>query len=377
MKKTIILLSFFAAFSSVSYSQVNLTCGQNFYDDGGVAGDYSSNAPTGITYTICPGLPTEAVQLVFSSFNTEGGYDLLTIYNNNVASGQILDTISGIDSGMTYLSENPSGCLTAKFLTDGSTIFPGWEAIVNCVPKPTCLRPLTLTLQTVTHVTSEIAWTSADTETQWTIEYGPTGFALGTGTEVITSSNPYLIEGLDNLSTYDVYVRANCGWSDISEAKGPLTFQTLDNPFPAFVCGNLFTDNGGANDPYYNYTNDTIVICPSVSGQSVSLAFSVFDTEQDYDSLVLYNGNSVLAPIIDSYSGIVSIGTITSTSTDGCLTAVFNSDEAAPSIGWSATINCISGSNTAPTAANDATSTSINTAVVLMLLRMIRMLEVH
>ncbi len=354
MKKIIILFSIVFGLHAMGRSQITLTCGQNFYDDGGVAGDYSSVGSTGLTYVICADLPTNAVELVFSSIITEPAYDLLTIYDNNTATGTILDTISGTEGSLLFLAENATGCLTVKFTTDGSTIFPGWEAVVNCVPKPTCFKPTQLDLQSTNHVSATVGWTaSASAETQWNVEYGLEGFTPGTGTEVLTTTNPLLIEGLNDATSYDVYVKANCGGTNLSISEGPLTFQTAANPFPAFICGNLFTDNGGTGTDYYPNTNDTNIICPTTPGQQVSLSFTVFDTEEDYDSLILYNGNSTLAPFIGSYDGVVSIGTITSTSLDGCITAVFSSDSESQSTGWSASITCIGAANVAPVANDD------------------------
>ncbi|MCE3295405.1 MAG: hypothetical protein K0R65_1119 [Crocinitomicaceae bacterium] len=365
MKKKLLLSSFALFTAAFTFSQINLTCGNNFYDSGGSAGDYSSGENT--TYLLSPGLPTEAVELVFSSFSTEIDYDVLTIYDNNSATGTPIGVYSGDVTIGPVIAENPTGCLFLVFTTDGSTVGEGWSGIVNCVTKPTCFKPTDLAITGKTHRTATFAWTANTGETQWQIEYGPVGFAMGTGTSVIVADNPFLIEGLDDNVAYDVYIRARCGGSNLSYPAGPLSFTTNASPNPPFICGNLFTDEGGTGGDYFNYANDTVVICPS-AGQHVSLVFTSFSTEEDYDSLVIFNGNSTSGSILGSYDGDVTVGTVTSTAPNGCLTAVFHSDESAPSSGWSASIVCTSGGNIPPAAVNDVANTAFNTPVVVNVL---------
>ena len=366
MKKKL-LLSSFALFTAAStFSQINLTCGNNFYDSGGAAGQYSSAENT--TYLMSPGLPTEAVVVVFSSFSTEIDYDVLTVYDNNSATGTPIGVYSGDMNIGTLIAENPTGCLFFVFTSDGSTIGDGWSAVVNCVTKPTCFKPTDLAITGKTHHTATFAWTANTSESQWEIEYGPAGFSLGSGTSMITADNPFLIEGLDDNTAYDVYIRARCGGTNYSYYAGPLSFSTNASPNPPFICGNLFTDEGGSSGDYFNYANDTVVICPTTAGQHVSLVFTSFSTEEDYDSLIIFNGNSTSASILGSYDGNVNIGTLTSTSPDGCLTAVFHSDESSPAAGWSASIVCAAGTNTPPVAANDNVSTPFNTPITVNVL---------
>lgn len=334
-----LLFSLLITFTTFINLKAQITCGSNFYDSGGVGGQYSSGE--NISYLIQPDGAGLAVTLTFSAFDTEPGYDSLIIYDNNTASGTVLGRFSGNQvPSMTFVAENPSGCLTAFFKSDGATIADGWAASVSCIASPTCFRPTSLMISALTHRTAQVTWTANSGEIQWTIEYGPAGFIPGTGTTATVTSLPYLIEDLDENTSYEFYAKARCGGVNISSYSMVKAFTTNTNPNLPFICGNSFTDEGGAGSDYFNYSNDTVVICPTVAGQHVSLIFSSFSTEQDYDSLVIYNGNSTSAPILGTYSGVVNIGTLTSTSANGCLTAVFVSDESANGPGWSATISC-------------------------------------
>lgn len=73
--------------------------------------------------------------------------------------------------------------------------------------------------------------------TGFTIEHGPTGFTLGTGT--LTSGTigvdgpPVNITGLNDSTDYDLYITLDCGLGGLSAADGPHAFTTLELPPPA------------------------------------------------------------------------------------------------------------------------------------------------
>jgi hypothetical protein len=110
------------------------------------------------------------------------------------------------------------------------------------------------------------------------------------------------------------------------------------------ACSGNFYDSGGAAGAYG--TNQSIVttICPTTSGQCVSVNFSLFDLESGWDFLRIYNGTSTAAPIIGTYSGTQLAGqsiTATSANASGCLTFWFTSDGSVNYTGWAASISCV------------------------------------
>ena len=77
--------------------------------------------------------------------------------------------------------------------------------------------------------TANLGWTSAAGK-QSLIEYGPTGFTLGSGTKVNYVISPYSLTGLMPNTTYDFYVADTCGndtsaWvmSSFTTANGPIS----------------------------------------------------------------------------------------------------------------------------------------------------------
>lgn len=92
-------------------------------------------------------------------------------------------------------------------------------------------------------------------------------------------------------------------------------------------------DSGGAAG---NYTDDERliwVIAPS-NVSSVSLNFTQFSVELNYDRLFIYDGNSIDAPLIGVYTGTTSPGLINATGAS--LTLEFRSDCATAGTGWAA-----------------------------------------
>uniref|UniRef100_UPI00261360E4 choice-of-anchor L domain-containing protein n=1 Tax=uncultured Lacinutrix sp. TaxID=574032 RepID=UPI00261360E4 len=114
---------------------------------------------------------------------------------------------------------------------------------------PTCAEPTDLASTNITLTSTEVSWTENGTSTVWNIEYGPTGFAQGTGTTVAGVTNPYIITGLTDNTSYDFYVQAECDPTNLSSFFGPHTFLTG-------YCESVPTSNDG--DGVTNVTINTI-----------------------------------------------------------------------------------------------------------------------
>ncbi len=111
-------------------------------------------------------------------------------------------------------------------------------------------------------------------------------------------------------------------------------------------CSDTITDIGGPGD-YYDDENWTYTIAPQ-GAQQVTLSFSSFDLETNYDFLYVYDGPTITSPLIGTYTGNTNPGTLTATS--GQMTLRFTSDGNTTNQGWTAVWNCIS-DNISPTTA--------------------------
>ncbi len=219
---------------------------------------------------------------------------------------------------------------------------------------PSCVAPMSPTTTNVTTTEATLSWSSS--ESTFNYEYGATGFAPGTGAELGSGTTHNLsvdISGLSSGTEYDWYVRTDCGGGDYSSWLGPNTFATP----PA--CGDTWYDTGGASGDYSVNENYTTTIYPSTSGDVVTVTFNMFNTEQGWDGMMIYDGPDDTYPVIgsgstynrpacpnDAWTGApgdtysADGQSFTSTDASGALTFVFTSDGSVVRPGWEASITC-------------------------------------
>ena len=90
---------------------------------------------------------------------------------------------------------------------------------------PACLAPSGLASSNVSTNGADVSWTAGATETLWNLEYGASGFTLGSGVDVSLTESTYQLSGLTPQTSYDVYVQADCGGGQ-SSWVGPLVITT-------------------------------------------------------------------------------------------------------------------------------------------------------
>ena len=209
--------------ASESYNMQNgtiTTCDAMFYDDGGPSANYGNNKD--LTMTFMPATEGGIIEAVFQSFDTEGNYDWLYIYDGTSTSApQIGQQHSGSDNPGTVTATNAAGALTFRFTSDSSVNKTGWAAHIHCIG--------------VSYPLEATAYASHDTilisETN-TLHVSATG-----GTEVYTyswspadnlnnatSQNPVFTPTEAGIFTYTVTV------SDGNETvSASVTFTVVDN----------------------------------------------------------------------------------------------------------------------------------------------------
>jgi len=122
------------------------------------------------------------------------------------------------------------------YATAGNLIDPcanyGWgeteDYLINVIAPPPCPVPSALTLVSSTSTSATIGWTIGCTETAWDLHLTSVGGGLGGApSHAGITSNPRTFNGLTPSTSYDIYVRANCGGGNGESAwVGPLTFLT-------------------------------------------------------------------------------------------------------------------------------------------------------
>lgn len=110
----------------------------------------------------------------------------------------------------------------------------------------------------------------------------------------------------------------------------------------ATTCAGSFYDSGGPSGNYANYENYTYTFYPGTPGAMIRAVFSAFNVESGYDFLRIYDGINTSAPLIGTYTGTTSPGTVTANNGSGALTFNFTSDYIVTAAGWAAVISCFS-----------------------------------
>ena len=90
----------------------------------------------------------------------------------------------------------------------------------------TCLPPNTPSVVTATTTSVVIGWT-ATSGTGWQVQYGPSGFVLGSGTQRTSPTGIFTASGLSPATAYDFYVRDSCGPNNYSVWTKVFTASTL------------------------------------------------------------------------------------------------------------------------------------------------------
>jgi subtilisin-like proprotein convertase family protein len=98
---------------------------------------------------------------------------------------------------------------------------------------PSCPMPSSLTTTNITSTTADLNWTNGGTEALWNVKYGAPGFdplTVGTLIEGI-NSHPYTLNPpLTPNTSFDWYVKADCGSGSYSSWAGPKNFTTTISP---------------------------------------------------------------------------------------------------------------------------------------------------
>ncbi len=106
-------------------------CGMYFYDTGGKNNSYSNGEDYVITFL--PDSAGKMLQVDFSDFSVEDGWDYLYVYDGTDIYAPLLASLTGASIPDSIVAANLEGALTFHFVSDNSTTKAGWNAYVHCV----------------------------------------------------------------------------------------------------------------------------------------------------------------------------------------------------------------------------------------------------
>lgn len=202
----------------------------------------------------------------------------------------------------------------------------------NCITS--CGIPIaginfTNTTQNSTHVTF-----SDTTSSSW--KYKLTrmdGTVVTTGN---TSQQNFSLIGLSPATYYKLYIGSDC---PLANAYETMSLFLTDG---AWCDGTQFADTGGLTANYGDNEEFVKTFYPT-SASALTMIFTQFALEKDYDFMYIYNGPSTAAPLFangNSLSGNIIPGPFTSTHPSGAITVKFKSDSAVNLSGWIANFTC-------------------------------------
>lgn len=209
---------------------------------------FSSSSASNISRIILPELDTNVnqmnqAQLVFNAKYTSDTYTPTYVIGvmtdpNNVTTFAPVDTVTTTGGANQWeVLEVPMANYTGHGTYAAiQTLYTGNYSesyIDNIILEliPTCPRPDSLTVSNASTSSIDVSWRERGNATSWVVEWGPMGFALGTGTVVSAPTNPFTLTGLPSSFHGEYYVRSVCSSTDTGNySYRPCAFNTTQIP---------------------------------------------------------------------------------------------------------------------------------------------------
>jgi Zn-dependent metalloprotease len=340
-----------------------LTTPTGSFNDGSSGNNYGNNQ---FCYWYIAPPCASSVTLSFSQFNTELNYDGIIVYDgSDLNAPQLLNT-SGTNIPASVTSSG--GEMLVLFISDFSNRMQGFAASYTSIGSAYCSG--------VTNLTTDWGLLSDGSGNNnycnnmgcnWLIQ--PTGATTVTLNFTDFDLEPASQDGLSIYDAVEVYDGSNTsatllgrftgsnlpsaitssgssmyvkfysdqavtatGWSafytstTINYCTG---LTTLTAPSGTFV------DGSGGN--LYGNNADCQWLIQPPNATSITMGFTAFDTETNYDGVIVYDGNNTNAAILNQFTGASLPAT--TTSTGGSMLVQFLSDVSVRQNGWNAYYN--------------------------------------
>lgn len=261
---------------------------------GATMAEFRTAAYGDITKLITPPLDITSLtvpELTFYYANTNwaGDIDELRIFYKTSASG------TWTQIGDNYITEHTTWTEVKLLLPNpSSTYYVAFEGTSNWArgmdldditikQGPTCTPPTGLAVSNITATGTDMSWVAPAAGTPLNYEWLIVAQGAGSGGAAVASgstAHPTVTataSGLTSATSYDLFVRTDCGGGDFSDWAGPLSFTTLCNSATVPYSQNFETatppaiplctsvENAGTgnlwtvyNNPGYGFTSNTL-----------------------------------------------------------------------------------------------------------------------
>ena len=135
--------------------------------------------------------------------------------------------ISFIWQSFSYtLNQNINWYNFTRIVSGEVELYSNLTSTASTIKSAICPAPDALTATDLTANTANLGWTENGTATDWDIEIVADGESATGSPTFFGVTNSYTASGLKGDTTYNFYVRANCGSEETSDWVGPFAFTT-------------------------------------------------------------------------------------------------------------------------------------------------------
>ncbi len=300
--------------------------------------DFSVYAANNVVPNLISPLNNSELQDIDVEFNWENDSNSVS-YQIEIATDDVFTNIieDSTTQSLFYIPSNLEN--NAEYYWRVRTLNPcGFSSFSDVFIFSTkCSTPTNIEILNVDFDSIEVTWEDTISTNSWTVEYGVSGFVLGSGTSVTITEKEFIAEGLESGTKYDFYINGNCSISGSSDMVGPILVTTSFN----YCNGDHFYDSGGLNDSFKDNENITTQIYPDSDTDRIRARFDVFNLGNWNDILYVFDGESQNDTFIGGFRRSELQGQeLVSTHESGALTFIFISDGFGNAPGWDATIVC-------------------------------------
>lgn len=168
---------------------------------------------------------------------------------------------------------------------------------------PVCNVATNVSSNSITANSAMITWNSDNASASYTLEYGVSGFVLGSGTTLSESDTTSELTGLESSTTYDVYIKTLCSSDNTSLQTNVYSFTTLVPDVVAEFKPNLSELNlfsGNLNElnissKAFEYNLNTTLFSDYAHKQRIIALPEGTTMEFDGDGLPIFPDNTVIA----------------------------------------------------------------------------------
>ncbi|MGL2966929.1 fibronectin type III domain-containing protein [Flavobacterium sp. XGLA_31] len=181
-----------------------------------------------------------------------------------------------------------------------------------------CTLPTNFTGERDATITTDVnlSWVSPATITSFQVQYGVSGFTIGSGITIPSTETTLVVHDIPNPNNYDFYVRANCSDTNSSEWVGPITVNgnVVPNQFFANVDGFEYVENYINAGTITGVSSDNISVYGVKSGSN--FLGILIDTTLPEDQYMITGSAS------DLVKGQYRLNNVDYTATSGSVTIV-------------------------------------------------------